>query len=148
MPSVMCNVYESVIKLTQNAYLQAPSAKCLTQTTINTTPRIASSRFGSSFVENVEESPFNRNFKLYFLDRFKDCPGMDSRIYRQFVVLRIGEILESSSESNLKLLEPKLNVADEGTNWQKVPSIDISSRWFSRPDFLYKSKINSQVKTV
>ncbi|XP_058816615.1 uncharacterized protein LOC131679881 [Topomyia yanbarensis] len=61
----------------------------------------------------------------------------DHRRYSQFVASRVGEILETTDLSEWNWLSTKLNVADEGTKWQKLPNLLPSSRWFRGPEFLW-----------
>lgn len=60
----------------------------------------------------------------------------DHRRYRQFVAHRVSEILDLTMVSEWRWIPTKLNVADEGTKWQKLPDLDASSRWFRGPEFL------------
>ncbi|XP_041785587.1 uncharacterized protein LOC121600865 [Anopheles merus] len=62
----------------------------------------------------------------------------DHRRFSQFVAFRVGELLETTSVHEWRWLSTKLNVADDGTKWQKVPTADPDSRWFRGPDFLWK----------
>lgn len=64
----------------------------------------------------------------------------DHRRYSQFVAVRISELLESTAVNNWKWLSTKLNVADEGTKWQKLPEFSSSNRWFRGPEFLWLSE--------
>ncbi|XP_062537985.1 uncharacterized protein LOC134206298 [Armigeres subalbatus] len=61
----------------------------------------------------------------------------DTRKYRQYVAVRIGEILESTNISEWRWVPTKLNVADEATKWTKEPAVEPDSRWFEGPEFLY-----------
>ncbi|XP_041784360.1 uncharacterized protein LOC121602553 isoform X2 [Anopheles merus] len=63
----------------------------------------------------------------------------DHRKYSQFVAVRISEIVETSNAVDWNWVSTKMNVADEGTKWQKVPELGPTSRWFRGPDFLWKS---------
>ncbi|XP_058122772.1 uncharacterized protein LOC131293707 [Anopheles ziemanni] len=60
----------------------------------------------------------------------------DHRRYSQFVAFRVGEILEHTEVTDWRWLPTKMNVADEGTKWQRFPDLGPSSRWFRGPDFL------------
>ncbi|XP_055527354.1 uncharacterized protein LOC129719975 [Wyeomyia smithii] len=62
----------------------------------------------------------------------------DHRRYSKFVAARVGEILENTDISEWFWISTKLNVADEGTKWQKIPDLSPSSRWFRGPDFLWQ----------
>ncbi|XP_070068024.1 uncharacterized protein [Drosophila takahashii] len=64
----------------------------------------------------------------------------DARKYHQFVVLRIGEILENSETAEWKWVPSALNVADDGTKWTKESSFQADSRWFTGPSFLLESE--------
>ncbi|XP_052562663.1 uncharacterized protein LOC120431010 [Culex pipiens pallens] len=62
----------------------------------------------------------------------------DTRKYRQYVAVRVGEILETTDISEWRWVPTKLNVADEATKWGKGPNVDPDSRWFLGPEFLYQ----------
>ncbi|XP_062709889.1 uncharacterized protein LOC134288601 [Aedes albopictus] len=61
----------------------------------------------------------------------------DTRKYRQYVAVRVGEILEITDVSEWRWVPTKLNVADEATKWNNGPAVKPDSRWFTGPDFLY-----------
>lgn len=60
----------------------------------------------------------------------------DARKFRQFVALRIGELLESTEVSEWRWIPSALNVADDATKWTSPPIIDNTNRWFCGPPFL------------
>ena len=60
----------------------------------------------------------------------------DHRQYRQFAAIRVSEILEVSNLRDWRWVPTKLNVADEGTKWQREPNFCSSSQWFTGPPFL------------
>lgn len=62
----------------------------------------------------------------------------DARRYRQYVAVRIGEILEETQPEEWRWISTKINVADEATKWGKGPDCRPNSRWFAAPDFLLK----------
>ncbi|XP_049291179.1 uncharacterized protein LOC125768058 [Anopheles funestus] len=62
----------------------------------------------------------------------------DHRRFSQFVAFRVGELLEMTSVQEWRWLSTKMNVADDGTKWQKAPTADPDSRWFRGPEFLWK----------
>lgn len=64
----------------------------------------------------------------------------DHRKYRQFVALRVGEVLELTDIQWWNFVPGKLNVADLGTKWTKLPNFEQSSSWFRGPEFLWQSK--------
>ncbi|XP_062710974.1 uncharacterized protein LOC134289009 [Aedes albopictus] len=64
----------------------------------------------------------------------------DHRRFDKFVGARVGEILENSEASEWLWIPTKLNVADEGTKWQKIPDLSPSSRWFAGPDFMWQQQ--------
>ncbi|XP_055528011.1 uncharacterized protein LOC129720559 [Wyeomyia smithii] len=64
----------------------------------------------------------------------------DPRKRTQFVAFRIGEILENTELGEWKWVQSKWNVADEATKWGKGPCLNIDSRWFRGPEFLYKDE--------
>ncbi|XP_053968725.1 uncharacterized protein LOC128870147 [Anastrepha ludens] len=63
-----------------------------------------------------------------------------TRKYHQFVALRIGEILESSTIREWRWLPSGENIADEGTKWSSNREFDDNQRWFSGPKFLLERK--------
>ncbi|XP_055622012.1 uncharacterized protein LOC129765623 [Toxorhynchites rutilus septentrionalis] len=62
----------------------------------------------------------------------------DNRRYSQFVAFRTSEILENTEIKDWNWIPSKLNVADEGTKWQRQPDFDANSRWFNGPSFLWE----------
>ncbi|XP_055609831.1 uncharacterized protein LOC129756824 [Uranotaenia lowii] len=62
----------------------------------------------------------------------------DHRRYTKYVGARVGEILEKTSVAEWNWVPTKLNVADEGTKWQKTPNLNPCSRWFKGPDFIWQ----------
>lgn len=74
----------------------------------------------------------------------------DSRRYHQFVAFRIGEILSLTSVGEWRYVPSRINVADDATKWRTSPCFDPENRWFSGPDFLYKSESRwpSEIKQV
>lgn len=60
-----------------------------------------------------------------------------TRKYLQFVAFRVGEILEDTTKAEWRWVPGKLNVADDGTKWTKLPKFDQNCRWFRGPEFLY-----------
>ncbi|XP_055585561.1 uncharacterized protein LOC129738407 [Uranotaenia lowii] len=64
----------------------------------------------------------------------------DHRKYTKYIGARVGEILEKTNVAEWNWVPSKLNVADEGTKWQKTPDLHSSSRWFRGPDFIWQSR--------
>ncbi|XP_058839467.1 uncharacterized protein LOC131694941 [Topomyia yanbarensis] len=64
----------------------------------------------------------------------------DHRKYSKYVGARVGEILENSELSEWFWVPTKMNVADEGTKWQRIPDISPSSRWFNGPFFMWQQR--------
>ncbi|XP_062713800.1 uncharacterized protein LOC134290641 [Aedes albopictus] len=62
----------------------------------------------------------------------------DLRRYRQFVALRVNEILNLSTPEEWRWIPTHLNVADEATKWGKGPSFTADCRWYRAPQFLYE----------
>ncbi|XP_062557946.1 uncharacterized protein LOC134222813 [Armigeres subalbatus] len=60
----------------------------------------------------------------------------DHRRYTPFVACRVSEILEATELDQWRWVPTKLNVADEGTKWGKLPDMTTDSRWFNGPQFL------------
>ncbi|XP_055631793.1 uncharacterized protein LOC129771785 [Toxorhynchites rutilus septentrionalis] len=63
----------------------------------------------------------------------------DHRKYKAFVAARISEILDISETHEWRWVPTKLNVADDGTKWEKRPDLSETSRWFIGPEFLWCS---------
>ncbi|KAI8119359.1 hypothetical protein CVS40_9301 [Lucilia cuprina] len=59
----------------------------------------------------------------------------DPRNYKQFVMHRIGEVLDSSKPSEWRYIT-KDNVTDDATKWKTNFVFDMESRWFKGPPFL------------
>ncbi|XP_058448836.1 uncharacterized protein LOC131428813 [Malaya genurostris] len=64
----------------------------------------------------------------------------DHRRYSPFVAARISEILETTEVSEWRWVPTKLNVADDGTKWQRRPDMSPNSRWFNGPKYLQLSE--------
>lgn len=64
----------------------------------------------------------------------------DHRRYKQFVALRIGEILESSDMSDWRWISTKQNVADIATKFKSNHVMQSTSSWFVGPEFLYTNE--------
>ncbi|XP_062706264.1 uncharacterized protein LOC134287709 [Aedes albopictus] len=62
----------------------------------------------------------------------------DARKYRQYVAVRVGEILDETNVQEWRYVPSGLNVADDATKWKGAPDLRPTNRWFSGPDFLYK----------
>ncbi|XP_055604683.1 uncharacterized protein LOC129752918 [Uranotaenia lowii] len=61
----------------------------------------------------------------------------DARKYRQYVAIRVGEILEITNQQEWHWVPSKLNIADEATKWGKGPLVSPKSCWVTGPEFLY-----------
>ncbi|XP_055634235.1 uncharacterized protein LOC129774509 [Toxorhynchites rutilus septentrionalis] len=61
----------------------------------------------------------------------------DQRNYKEFVGLRIGEILTRTNLSEWRWVPTKMNVADQLTKWTRDPEVNSTSSWFTGPRFLY-----------
>ncbi|XP_036329696.1 uncharacterized protein LOC118741829 [Rhagoletis pomonella] len=64
---------------------------------------------------------------------------MDPRNFQQFVMHRVGEILENSDSKQWRWVPTKLNVADAAT---KVNSSVQINEWLHGPDFLFMKSCN------
>lgn len=62
----------------------------------------------------------------------------DHRRYSPFVAVRVSEILESTEDYEWRWVPSKLNVADDGTKWQRQPDLTPTSRWFRGPEYLWQ----------
>ena len=56
--------------------------------------------------------------------------------YKQFVMFRVGEVLESIKISEWRYIPTKDNVADDTTKWKTNFEFNMESRWFRGPNFL------------
>ncbi|XP_055527548.1 uncharacterized protein LOC129720141 [Wyeomyia smithii] len=65
----------------------------------------------------------------------------DHRRYSTYVANRVGELLEATELAEWNWISTRLNPADEGTKWQKIPDLIASGRWLTGPDFLKEPKI-------
>ena len=63
----------------------------------------------------------------------------DELRFKQFVGIRISEILETTTRAQWRYVPSKLNVADDATKCNEA-EIKDTSRWFKGPEFLKKSK--------
>lgn len=71
----------------------------------------------------------------------------DPKRFRQFVSLRIGEILENTMVNEWKWIPTNENVADDATKWQSVPDVGPKGRWFNGPGFLLLPEASWPVET-
>ncbi|XP_053683167.1 uncharacterized protein LOC128733540 [Sabethes cyaneus] len=62
----------------------------------------------------------------------------DHRRFSPFVAFRVSELLETTRVNDWRWVPTRLNVADDGTKWQRLPDLRPTSRWFCGPDFLRK----------
>lgn len=60
----------------------------------------------------------------------------DPRNYKQFVMHRIGEVIEHSKPSEWRYIPTKENVADDATKWKSNFEFNMNNRWFKGPAFL------------
>ncbi|XP_058817368.1 uncharacterized protein LOC131680673 [Topomyia yanbarensis] len=100
---------------------------------------------GARLAKSIVEHHKRPIVKRYFYTDSKDVMhwiNSDHRRYSQFVAARVSEILESTTTTEWYWISTKLNVADEGTKWQKLPDLSPNSRWFRSPEFLWTNKIN------
>jgi len=61
----------------------------------------------------------------------------DNCIYNVFVANRITEILEHTQPEQRRYVDTANNAADDITRGKKLIELINTSRWFSRPSFLY-----------
>ncbi|XP_062713903.1 uncharacterized protein LOC134290730 [Aedes albopictus] len=95
---------------------------------------------GSRLAKSIEEYhtlPISRRFLWSDSKTVLSWINSDARKYRQYVAVRIGEILEDTRSEEWRWVPTKLNVADEATKWGKGPMMQPDGRWFTGPDFLY-----------
>ncbi|XP_062704646.1 uncharacterized protein LOC134286949 [Aedes albopictus] len=69
----------------------------------------------------------------------------DPRRYRQYVALRVVEILNDSDISEWRKVKSDVNVADMATKWGNGPCFDPKSVWFNGPAFLHEPDIEWDV---
>ncbi|XP_053692633.1 uncharacterized protein LOC128741082 [Sabethes cyaneus] len=65
------------------------------------------------------------------------CIRSDHRRFSQFMAFRVSELLETT-RNDWRWVPTRLNVADDGTKWQRLPDLRPTSRCFCGPDFLRK----------
>lgn len=70
----------------------------------------------------------------------------DARKYRQFVALRIAEVLDITDVLEWRWVPSQENVADEATKWGPSPQFTINSRWYNGPNFLLQPPENWPVE--
>ena len=70
----------------------------------------------------------------------------DPRVYKMFVMTRLGEICEKSNALDWRWVPSRENPADDGTKWAPE-SLQNDSRWFLGPEFLRKEEICWPVDT-
>ncbi|XP_065091420.1 uncharacterized protein LOC135712358 [Ochlerotatus camptorhynchus] len=98
---------------------------------------------GSRLMKSVQEShtlPIRRRMIWSDSSTVLSWIQSDQRRYRQFVAVRVGEILSETCVGECRKVPGKLNVADEATKWGKGPCFKNGSRWFTGPKFLYKAE--------
>ncbi|XP_062713617.1 uncharacterized protein LOC134290481 [Aedes albopictus] len=98
---------------------------------------------GSRIAKSVAEyhtMPVSRRFFWSDSKTVLSWIGSDARKYRQYVAVRIGEILEETQPGEWYWVPTKHNVADEATKWGKSPDFHQDRRWFTGPDFLFQSE--------
>ncbi|XP_053686561.1 uncharacterized protein LOC128736105 [Sabethes cyaneus] len=98
---------------------------------------------GTRLASYIEESHRVSVRKRFFWTDSRDVLcwlRSDHRRYSKFVAPKVGEILEKTELTEWFWVPTKLNVADEGTKWQKTPDLSPLSRWFRGPDFLRQQR--------
>lgn len=70
----------------------------------------------------------------------------DPRKYRQYVALRVSEILSESEISEWYWIATSKNVADKTTKWGHGPDFDSESEWYSGPSFLLRPETEWTIK--
>ncbi|XP_049300629.1 uncharacterized protein LOC125774511 [Anopheles funestus] len=64
----------------------------------------------------------------------------DHRRYKQFVGLRIGEILDATNVEDWRWIPTKSNVADMLTKWGKAANMEPETDWVRGPKFLFQDE--------
>lgn len=98
---------------------------------------------GARFAKSISAGHSIRIDRRYFWTDARDVMcwlQSDHRRYSQFVAFRVGEILKTTNVTEWRWLGTKHNVADDGTKWKRGPDLKPTSRWFTGPPFLWKSK--------
>ncbi|XP_062703951.1 uncharacterized protein LOC134286356 [Aedes albopictus] len=98
---------------------------------------------GARLAKMIGETHRNHIRERFFWSDSKDVLcwlRSDHRRFDRFVGARVGEILGNTEASEWLWIPTKLNVADEGTKWQKLPDLSPSSRWFMGPDFMWQQQ--------
>ncbi|XP_062708163.1 uncharacterized protein LOC134288186 [Aedes albopictus] len=60
----------------------------------------------------------------------------NNRRYKQFVAVRIGEIMTKTNVEDWRYVPSKTNIADAATKWGKGPDLNPDGAWFKGPTFL------------
>ncbi|XP_055618996.1 uncharacterized protein LOC129764175 [Toxorhynchites rutilus septentrionalis] len=60
----------------------------------------------------------------------------ETRRYHQFVGFRVGEILSTTTVSEWRKVQSKINIADQATKWRDGPSFNPNDWWYTGPAFL------------
>ncbi|XP_065084406.1 uncharacterized protein LOC135706688 [Ochlerotatus camptorhynchus] len=98
---------------------------------------------GSRLVKSIEENhtlPIRRRVIWSDSSTVLSWIQLDQRKYRQYVAVRISEILDVTNIEEWRWVPTRLNVADEATKWMKEPSFHADCRWFVGPEFLYQEE--------
>ncbi|XP_058817854.1 uncharacterized protein LOC131681160 [Topomyia yanbarensis] len=66
----------------------------------------------------------------------------DHRRYKQFVAVRVGEILTSTEQKEWMWVPSKLNVVDLATKWGNGPQLNMNNVWFQGQGFIHASAEN------
>ncbi|XP_062535348.1 uncharacterized protein LOC134204552, partial [Armigeres subalbatus] len=70
----------------------------------------------------------------------------DPRKYRQYVALRVSEILTESEFNEWYWIATKRNIADKTTKWSNGPDFDSDSEWYCGPEFLLQPETEWAIK--
>lgn len=98
---------------------------------------------GTRLTRTILETLAIRVTKKFYWSDSKDVLcwlNSDHRKYTQFVGFKVTEILETTEAHEWHYVPSKLNVADDGTKWDRYSDLSPESRWFNGPDFLWATE--------
>jgi hypothetical protein len=93
---------------------------------------------GARFATNIQQlHTCNIQRRIFWTDAkvVIDWISSETRKFKPFVAVRIGEILDLTTTNEWRYVSSKLNVADIATKWQANTNIWIPT-WFNGPEFL------------
>lgn len=90
----------------------------------------------AKFIEGEHNIKFTRRIFWSDSQNVLSWIRSDARNYKQFVALRISELMDLTEISEWQWVPTAENVADDATKWSCSPELDPTCRWFYGPPFL------------